>query len=140
VAGSAFLYPVTLLTSVTVTQMRTWFSGSPTGQVDMGIYDSTGTNGGPNNLLAHTGANAAAGGIFTKNLTANLSLSTGLYWLAFLDTVADTVDTRTIAVSGMGVLYKTSSTSLTVLPSTIGTIASTSILIQMYALISGGFS
>lgn len=139
-AGSAYLFPYPLLAQVTVTQMRTAFSGSPTGNVDMGIYDSTGTNGGPNNLLGHTGAIAATTGLFTKSLTANLTLSQGLYWLAILDTVADTTYTRTVGAAGMGAMYKTSATNLTVLPSTIGAVADTNTFVALFALISGAFS
>src|SRR5215469_3576958 len=93
-AGAAYAAPCQLLAQVTVTQMRCSLSGSPTGNIDMGIFDSTGSNGGPGNLLGHTGANAASTGVFTKSLTANLALSPGLYWLAFLDTVGDTLSVR----------------------------------------------
>jgi len=139
-AGRAFFAPITINTQVTIAQMRTWFSGSPTGNCDLGIYDSTGTNGAPNNRLGSTGANAAAGGMFTKSLTANAVLPPGVYWLAFLDTVADSVHTRTMAVAGLGAIMQTSATNLTVLPSTAGTVADSVLLIELYALISGGFS
>lgn len=139
-AGRAFFAPVTVNAYVTITQMRTWFSGSPTGNADMGIYDSTGANGAPNTLLGHTGANAAASGLFTKSLTANLLLSPGLYWLAFLDTVADSLHTRSLAIAGLSQLYQTSATNLTVLPSTAGTVADSILLLELYALVSGGFS
>ena len=40
-AGSAYFSLLILYATVTVTQMRTMLSGSPTGNVDMGIYDNT---------------------------------------------------------------------------------------------------
>jgi len=76
----------------------------------------------------------------TKSLTANAVLPPGVYWLAFLDTVADSVHTRTMAVAGLGAIMQTSATNLTVLPSTAGTVADSVLLIELYALISGGFS
>src|SRR5258708_1303363 len=89
-AGVAYFSSVSVLTTVTVTKMRCQFSGAPTGNVDMGIFDATGANGGPGNMLGHTGAILSATGVFTQNLTAKLTLSPGLYWLAWLDTVAVT--------------------------------------------------
>jgi hypothetical protein len=139
-AGAAFFEGYTLYAPVTVTQMRAAFSGSPTGNCDMGIYDSTGTNGAPNNLLGHTGAIAAVTGLFTQNLTANLLLSPGKYWIAFLDTIADTVQSRTTLVSGIGPYYRTTATNLTVLPATAGAVAVNGTSIAVAALLSGGFS
>ena len=138
-AGAAFFAFKELFAPVTIAQMRCFFTGSPTGNVDMGIYDATGTNGGPGNLLGHTGAIAASAGVYTKNLTANLSLSQGQYWLAFLDTVADSPDARSANIGLMPVVRSTA-TNLTVLPATAGAFASNGILIQMNALILNGFS
>ncbi len=139
VAGSAYFVAVYNYAPITATQMRCQFSGSPTGSVSMGIYDATGANGGPGNLLGNTAANAASTGVFTKSLTANLLLPPGVYWLAFLDTVADTIFAR-FPSSGMGVGYKTSATNLTVLPATPGTIADAVAIPAIMALLSGSFS
>ena len=139
-AGSAYFSLVQVPAPCTVTNMRCYFNVSPTGNVDMGIYDSKGTNGAPQNLLADTGAIAAATGLFTKVLTANLLLSPGNYWLAIVDTIADSVSSRQSAVSGMGPMYKTTSTALTVLPATAGTISIINFLPAIYALVSGGYS
>lgn len=137
-AGAAYFSLVNLLAPVTIAQMRVWFGGTPSGNVDMGIYDSTGTNGQPNNLLGHTGANAAVAGLFTKSLTANLLLSPGNYWLAVVNTAANSLSTR--GSSAGGAMYITAATNLTVLPSTAGTVNDTLTLIQEYALVSGGYS
>jgi hypothetical protein len=120
--------------------MRVNISGSPTGNIDMGIYDATGTNNGPNNLLGHTGANAAATGLFTKSLTANLLLSPGQYWLAFLDTVGDSIFARTATAAGLPVVVRTSATNLTVLPSTIGAVADNAIEVGVIGLILNSYS
>ncbi len=139
-AGSAYFVGYVLLAQVTVSQMRTWFGGSPTGQVDMGIYDATGTNNGPGNLLGHTGANTAAAAVFTKSLTANLTLPPGQYWLAILDTVADTIMSRSVNTGGMAPAYKTTATNLTVLPSTAGAIATNNLCQAIEALLLNSFS
>lgn len=138
-AGQAFFSAYVLNAQVTVTQMRCSLTGSPTGNIDMGIYDATGANGAPNNRLGSTGANAAATGTFTKNLTANLVLPPGQYWLAFVDTVADTVNLRG-GVTNLGVLLRTSATNLTVLPSTAGAVISSSTRIGLAALLLNSWS
>lgn len=139
-AGSAYFSLIQVLAPCTVTNMRCYFNGTPTGNVDMGVYDAKGTNGAPQNLLGNTGAQASATGLFTKALSANLLLSPGNYWLAFVDTVADSVSSRQSAVSGMGPMYKTTSTSLTNLPATAGPIAIINFLPAIYAIVSGGYS
>lgn len=141
-AGSAYFSPVLLYASVTVTQMRCNFSAaSPTGNCDMGIYDATGTNGAPGNLLGHTGAIAAATGNFTKSLTANLTLSPGQYWLAFIDTVGtDNPCLRASIVAGLGALYRTTATNLTVLPATTGAVSDTATRVGVMALLLNSFS
>ena len=138
-AGAAYFTWVNLLVSVTVTQMRVNFSGVPTGNVDMGIYDATGTNGQPNTLLGHTGAIAAATGLFTQNLLSNLLLPAGRYWLAFVDTVADS-PFNSACYAGGPVVYRTSSTALASLPGTAGALIATSLLMAISGLVQGGFS
>ncbi len=84
-AGRIYLNAVVISAPVTIVAMQCTFSAVPTGNCDMGIYD-TGFN-----LLGHTGAIAAATGIFRQNLIANLTLGPNRYWLAWLDTVADSI-------------------------------------------------
>jgi hypothetical protein len=139
-AGSAYLAYVTLSAPITVTQMRCGFSGSPTGNVDMGVYDASGANSAPNNLLGHTGANVAATGLFTKSLTANLTLAPGQYWIAFMDTVADSAYARGFGVTGLGPVVKTTATNLTVLPSTIGATADTATFVSCIGLLLNGWT
>ena len=139
-AGSAYLVGYLLYAQVTVTQMRTDLSGSPTGNVDMGIYDATGTNGAPNNLLGHTGAIAATVGTFTQNLTANLVLPPGRYWLALVDTATDSMQWRSTNAAGMGPYYKTSATNLTVLPATLGSLGTVNVAMAIEALLLNNFS
>jgi len=139
-ASRIYFGPLTLLAPVTITQMRCFLSGTPTGNIDMGVYDATGTNGAPNNLLAHTGAIAAVTGLFTQNLTANLLLFPGKYWLAWLDTVADSIQKAGGAAAGLSPFYVSNST-FTVLPNPLtGGVADTANRVTLLALLSGGFS
>ena|SRR5947209_2016636 len=141
-AGRAFFTALPpLYASVIVAQMRCFVSSaSPTGNIDMGIYDATGTNNAPNNLLGHTGAIAATTGLFTKNLTANLSLSPGIYWLAVVDTVADSIGMRSGVTASIGANVQTSSASLTVLPNPAGAVTNSILRAGLEALLSGSWS
>src|SRR6266567_1135751 len=139
-AGVAYFSAVSVGAPCTVTKMRCQFSGAPTGNVDMGIFDSTGASGGPGNMLAHTGAIAAATGVFTQNLTANLTISLpGLYWLAWLDTVADTVFRVAAANIGGNPSVRSSATNLTVLASSIA-VVNTGNRVAVVGMLSGGYT
>jgi hypothetical protein len=140
-AGAAYLNAVILYSPVTVTQMRCDITnGSPTGNIDMGIYDATGANGLPGNLLGHTGAVAATTGMFTQNLTANLPLGPGRYWLAFLDTASDQPAMRQSVVAGIGTVVRTTVTNLSVLPPVLGSVANNTNKVGLVALLSGSWS
>jgi hypothetical protein len=54
------------------------------GNLILGLYDATGYNGGPGNLLAATNSFATASGWNTANVTAPVTLAAGNYWLAYL--------------------------------------------------------
>jgi len=134
-AGIIYLAPVTIYTPVTITGMRCAFSGAPTGQVDMGIYDSAMAN-----LLGHTGAIAAATGLFSQNLLANLPLNPGQYWLAWLDTVADTVYKAGGAAIGLGPFKRSNASTFTVLPASLaGVVQDVANRVGIMALVSGGY-
>ena len=169
-AGRAFFTALPpLYASVIVAQMRCFVSSaSPTGNIDMGIYDATGTNNAPNNLLGHTGAIAATTGLFTKNLTgannapnnllghtgaiaaatgvftksliANTTIPPGLYWLAIVDTVADSIGMRSGVTASIGANVQTSSASLTVLPNPAGAVTNSILRAGLEALLSGSWS
>src|SRR5260221_12292943 len=75
-AGVAYFSSVSVLTTVTITKMRCQFSGAPTGNVDMGIFDATGANGGPGKNRGHTSHNTSATAGFQPEFTAQLTHST----------------------------------------------------------------
>jgi hypothetical protein len=140
-AQAAYFTAVVLYAPVVVTQMRCYVTAaSPTGNIDLGIYDATGSNAAPNNLLGHTGAIAATTATFTQSLTSNLSLSPGRYWLAFVETVANAVGIRGSLAANVGVNLQTSATNLTVLPSTAGTVVNSISRVGVAALLSGSWS
>lgn len=136
-AGAAYLSACELYASITVTQMRCQLSGTVSGNVDMGIYDAN------LNLLGHTGAIAAVTGIFTQNLTSNLFLSPGQYWIAWVDTVADAVYRAQATNGGTGMTpsIRSTATNLTSLPSSLASATSdNSNRVAVMALRSGGYS
>ncbi len=139
-ANRIYFAPLSLFTSFTITQMRCWLSGAPTGNVDMGIYDTAGTNNTPLNLLGHTGAIAAVTGSFTQNLIANLTLSPGAYWICWLDTAADSVQKVGGVGAGIGPWY-VSNDSFSVLPNPLtGGVGDTGNRPTILALRSGGYT
>lgn len=136
-AGAAYLSGVTLRASILVTAFRCHIGTvpTPTGNVDMGIYDSN------LNLLVHTGATAAASGILTVTLTTPYPLAPGNYWLAWLDTVSDSVYCVESNLTGLMVTARSVATGMSVLPGTLsGATQPTIARIAMLALRQGGFS
>ncbi len=138
VAGAAFFNGISLNACITLTQMRTFLSGTPTGMIDMGIYDASGANSGPGNLLGHTGPISASTGVFTQNLTASLPLAPGQYWLALLDTVADSILVRS-SNAGVFTVMRTSATNLTVLPAVAGAVSDNLNRFFIMGLRQGGY-
>lgn len=115
-AGFAFMAGYVLYSTTTFIQMRCTVNTAPTGNIDMGIYDSLGGNDYPGTLLAHTGPIAAVAGKFTQNLLQQITLSPGKYWLAITDTAGDGIGFINIQGTGMGPYLITNSGSLTQLP------------------------
>jgi len=98
VANTAYLVGVTLNVNAVLTGIRVRCDAGGNGHYDVGIYDASGTNGAPGNLLAHAAATATslATSAGANNLTpaligGNLSLAPGRYWLAlWCDNATDT--------------------------------------------------
>lgn len=135
-----YFVPTTPAFYSTIVSLTCQFGAAPTGNCSMGIYDSADTGGKPLNLLAGTGAIAATAGLFTQNLTANLFLVPGSYWLAWLDTVADAVGRSTgIGTNGQEPSYVSNNT-FTVLPNPLtGGVAATPNKVAMFGHILGKF-
>ena len=96
VANTAYLVGVTLLAPAVLTNMRVRCNAGGNGHYDVGLYDATGANGAPNNLLTHAAATASSLATSSATLTpaligGNLALSPGRYWLAlWCDNATDT--------------------------------------------------
>lgn len=147
--GAIYFCGIELFAPVTVAQMRTEFGGSPTGNVDMGIYDATGTSNKPGTLLCSTGAVSATGTggtLFTQNLAnpaATYALSPGRYWLAIIDSVGDSVAGKTGILGGLTLMWRstgTSNSSLGSVGSSAPSLQATTLIPQVDGLISGSFS
>ena len=54
------------------------------GNLELGVYDATGPNGGPGTLKASTASFTPVSGWNTKNVISSVSLPAGTYWLAYL--------------------------------------------------------
>jgi len=84
-----------LQAQVVASAMRVRFSSGGAGNYDLGIYDSTGANGKPGNLLGHCASTAtslaSSSATLSPALLANVTLPPGVYWLAFW--ISDTTDT-----------------------------------------------
>lgn len=136
-ANTTYLDAVVLYTAVTITGMVCRCNSANTGNIDMGIYDSGG------NLLGHTGVTALAANTNTVNLTANLALSAGRYYLAlWIDNATAVMVRNNTNSSGLGIILVSAGTNAGGLASTfagMGGTAQTNIKPLLRAVISGGF-
>jgi hypothetical protein len=64
-------------------QSLSFFVDGAAGNLVLGIYDATGSGGGPGNLLAATAGFTPTVGWNTQNVVTPVALSPGNYWLAY---------------------------------------------------------
>ena len=84
--NTSYLAGVTVEAPMTITALSCVATGTPTGHVDLGIYDANG------NLLGHTGVQALAAGVNRFTLSAAMSLAPGRYYLAlWIDNGTDAI-------------------------------------------------
>lgn len=74
---------VTLGKTATI-QSMSFYVAATGGKLRLGLYDATGTGGGPGQLKAQTAEFTPATGWNTKNVVSPVSLPAGTYWLAYL--------------------------------------------------------
>lgn len=147
VATTAYLVPVVLEAPATITSVRVRFVTGGNGHYDVGIYDATGVNGAPNNLLAHAAATAtslATAGNTTASpafINGNLSLPPGRYWLAFwIDNGTDTF-TQKVSVATLGMVQTgTTAGPLPALASSLSGLAETGVKPNIIGLVQGGWA
>lgn len=144
-ANTAYFVPVRVALPVTLTSVRTRFAVGGNGHYDLGIYDSTGTNSDPGNLLAHAASTNTS--LATANTTivqpsfvgGNLALAAGLYWLAFwIDNATDTVEKTGTLQTGVAVVRMMSSAGP--LPATASSLSNGSLKPILIGLITGGMA
>jgi hypothetical protein len=82
--GNLLLAQSTTLGQTATIQSLSFYVTTASGNLRLGIYDATGTNGGPGNLVALTAQITPITGWNTATVTTQVSLSAGTYWLAFL--------------------------------------------------------
>ena len=147
VATTCYLVGVVLWTPATLTNVRCGFGAGGSGHYDVGIYDATGTNGAPNNLLAHAAATATSIATATGNQTpaligGNLALAAGRYWLAlWIDNATDTIFRPGASAVGRAVTMSgTNAGPLPALASSITSLADGSFKPWLVGLLAGGWS
>lgn len=145
VANTCYLVGVTLNAYATLTSMRVDFGTGGNGHYDLGVYDATGANGAPINLLAHCAATnttlATATGLVTGTFISSVALAPGRYWLAlWIDNATDTVtksnshNNQSVSQSG------TNAGPLPALASSIAGLANNAVKPVLLGLFSGGWS
>src|ERR1700741_2643841 len=73
----------TLSQSATI-QSMSFYVTAAAGQLRFGIYDATGPGGGPGTKIAETAEITPVVGWNTANVTSQVTLTSGTYWLAYL--------------------------------------------------------
>ena len=73
----------TLSQTATITSLS-FYVTSAGGNLILGIYDASGPSGGPGALIAQTSSFTPVTGWNTANVITQVSLSPGIYWLAYL--------------------------------------------------------
>jgi hypothetical protein len=102
-AGLLLAQSTTLGQTATI-QSMSFYVTTASGNLRLGLYDATGTNGGPGNLLASTAEITPTTGWNTVNVTTPVSLSPGNYWLAFTPS-SSSLHCRHTYSSGTGTWY-----------------------------------
>jgi hypothetical protein len=82
--GNAMLAQSTILSQSATIQTMSFYVVAEGGNLQLGIYDSTGPGGSPGAKLAQTSELTPTVGWNTVNTTSHPMLSAGTYWLAYL--------------------------------------------------------
>ena len=139
VANTTYLVAVIVPAAITIVSMR-YRCTTASGNCDLGIYDPVTTN-----LLGHTGAVAVASGVQNVNLTANLVIGPGRYYLAFwIDNATATIFRVASTNENLTNALNSTSTNATSLAANIagmgGVTSPSGTKVVMSAVISGGMA
>jgi hypothetical protein len=86
-------------------QSLSFYVTAVAGNLRLGIYDATGPNGGPGALVAQTASFAPTAGWNTRMTTAQPTLSSGTYWLAYLPS-SNSLRFRKSTATGVSLIWK----------------------------------
>jgi len=84
--GNLLLAQSAILSEAAQLQSLSFYVTQAAGDLMLGVYDSTGPNGGPGNLIAQTAQFTPIQGWNTANTTIQPMLTPGTYWLAYAPT------------------------------------------------------
>ncbi len=93
------------LSQTAVLSSLSFYVSAAMGNLRLGIYDSTGPNGGPGALKAQTNSFAAVKGWNTQVPTTTPTLNPGKYWLAYLPS-ANSLNFVKDVTTGTSAVYK----------------------------------
>src|SRR5215831_7351778 len=82
--GNLLLVQDAQLTAAGTLESLSFFVTTPAGSLILGVYDASGTGGGPGKLLASTAPFTPVAGWNTQPVIAPVKLTVGTYWLAYL--------------------------------------------------------
>ncbi len=82
--GNALIAQSTVLEQPAVIQSLSFYVTTAAGNLRMGVYDATGADGGPGQLVASAAEITPATGWNVANVTTPVLLSPGTYWIAYL--------------------------------------------------------
>jgi hypothetical protein len=82
--GNLLLVQDAQLTAAGTLESLSFFVTTPAGNLILGVYDASGTGGGPGKLLASTAPFTPVAGWNTQPVVVPVKLAVGTYWLAYL--------------------------------------------------------
>ena len=109
-----------------------FYASAAGGQLRLGVYDATGTGGGPGKLIAETAAFTPAGGWNTRAVQVQASVPVGAVWLAYLPS-SDTLAFPKRSIGNGSRLY---TRTFGPLPATFGAASSSPSQWSFYATLS----
>jgi hypothetical protein len=143
-ANTANMQAIYLPSKDTKTAMRCSFGAGAGGAntYDLGIYDASGANSTPGNLLVSRGATSTAAGVQTFTFGTALTLMPGVYWLAmWINNAVDTILRFPLGTTNlMLAMSGTNATNLPALASSLAGLANTNKRMVIVALRQGGWS
>jgi O-glycosyl hydrolase len=117
-AGFVTVQKATLSESGTIESLSL-YTPVAAGSVILGIYNASGTGGGPGTLLATTNSFTPVSGWSTANVTSPVTLAAGTYWLAY----EPSSNTLSFTKNSIGNSEWMTYSSFGALPATFGTVA-----------------